>query len=111
MEGKTAIQYVGNSPVYLDDFGSECERSCKGSLHLLPNKVRLISEDELKHIREKRPDISKLVKELPKPKQEIKEEAKAEEVESASTEEEPKEDEAEDTHEDSGVEDHTEDET
>ena len=65
---KTPIQYVGNSPLYLDDFGDDCERSCKGSLHLLPKKLIQVTDQELKHIKEKRPDVFKQLRVLPKPK-------------------------------------------
>ena len=47
------VKYTGKSPEYLDGFPEKCERSCKGAIHLLPNALRDITDDELKYIRKK----------------------------------------------------------
>jgi hypothetical protein len=51
------VKYTGKSPEYLDGFPEECKRSCKGAIHLLPNALRDITEDEYKYIRKKYPKL------------------------------------------------------
>jgi hypothetical protein len=51
------VKYTGKSPEYLDGFPKECKRSCKGAIHLLPNALKDITEDELKFIRKKYPKL------------------------------------------------------
>ena len=60
------VKYTGKSPEYLDGFPEKCERSCKGAIHLLPNALKDITEDEYKHIRKKYPKLKLTV--VPKEK-------------------------------------------
>jgi hypothetical protein len=60
------VKYTGKTPEYPDGFPEKCERSCKGAIHLLPQRQLDITEDELKFIRKKYPKL-KLV-EVPKEK-------------------------------------------
>ena len=64
------VKYTGKTPEYLDDFPKDCERSCKGSLHLLPNAQKEISDDELKHLKKKYPKLKVVL--VPKEKPAIK---------------------------------------
>lgn len=62
------IQYMGDSPAFVDDFAKGCERSCKGSLHLFPKRLLKVTDDELEHLKSKRKDIFRNIKVLPKTK-------------------------------------------
>lgn len=64
------IRYTGNIPEYIDSFPKDCERSCKGSLHLLPNALKDISDDEYEYIKKKYPKMRLMV--VPKEKPAIK---------------------------------------
>ena len=48
---KLLINYYGDHPVYIEGFSKECERSCRGALHVLPKKVMTITNDEYAHIK------------------------------------------------------------
>ena len=48
---KLLVLYFGDGPVYIEGFSKECERSCKGALHLLPKKNTSITKDEYEHIK------------------------------------------------------------
>jgi len=60
------IQYMGDSPAFVDDFSKSCERSCKGSLHLFPKRLVKVTNDELEHLKTERKDIFKSIRVLPK---------------------------------------------
>ncbi len=47
---KKLIIYYGDSPEYVEGFPKGCERSCKGSLHVLPRKAVTVTSDEYDHI-------------------------------------------------------------
>lgn len=64
------VKYTGNTPEYIDSFPKDCERSCKGSLHLLPNALKDISDDEYEYIKKKYPKMRLMV--VPKEKPTIK---------------------------------------
>ncbi len=64
------VKYTGNVPEYIDGFPKDCERSCKGSLHLLPNALKDISDDEYDYIKKTYPKMRLMV--LPKEKPAIK---------------------------------------
>ena len=64
------VKYTGNTPEYIDSFPKDCERSCKGSLHLLPNAFKDISDDEYEYIKKKYPKMRLMV--VPKEKPSIK---------------------------------------
>jgi len=82
----------------IDDFGSEVERSSKGSLHFHPNSIKSITDSEWEHIQEEHPDLAaglqvitpvvkpakKAIK-LPTPSEIVKLVKKAEEVSLPST--------------------------
>ena len=87
---KKLIAYYGDSPEYVDDFPKDCERSCKGSLHLIPRKPTTVTEGELKHLKEEHPKlrlrvIAEKAPEDPKPKKDVKD-AKKPETKSEKTE-------------------------
>jgi hypothetical protein len=41
---------VGMLPFQVDDFGKDCERSCKGALYLRPSATRRVTQAELDHL-------------------------------------------------------------
>lgn len=47
------IVYHGQVPVYVEKFPSDCERTRKGSLHLLPRKKVTVTDGEWEHIQKK----------------------------------------------------------
>lgn len=47
---KKLVVYMGDSPVYVEGFPAGCERSCEGSIHLLPRKHVTITDGEHAHI-------------------------------------------------------------
>lgn len=59
------IQYMGDSPAFVDDFSKSCERSCTGSLHLFPKRLVKVTDDELEHLKKKRKDIFRSIRVLP----------------------------------------------
>jgi hypothetical protein len=61
------VRYSGKSPEYLDSFPKDCERSCKGAIHLLPNTLRDISDDEYNYIKKKYPKMKLTVVPTQKP--------------------------------------------
>lgn len=80
---KKLIAYYGDSPEYVDDFPKDCERSCKGSMHLIPRKPITATEGELKHLKEKHKNlrikiIAEKAPEDPKPKEDVKDAKKPE---------------------------------
>jgi len=48
---------LGTPPRQVDDFKGDCERSVKGALHFHPESTRIISKDELAHIKEHHRDF------------------------------------------------------
>ena len=64
------VKYTGNIPEYIDSFPKGCERSCKGSLHLLPNALKDITDGEYEYIKKKYPKMRLMV--VPKEKPAIK---------------------------------------
>lgn len=64
------VKYTGNVPEYCDGFPKDCERSCKGSIHLLPNALREITDGEYEFIKNKYPKMRLMV--VPKEKPSIK---------------------------------------
>ena len=48
---KKLIAYYGDSPVHVEGFPSDCARSCKGSVHVLPRTPTTVTEDEYEHIK------------------------------------------------------------
>lgn len=50
---KKLIVYHGDSPVQVEGFPKECERSCEGALHINPGKHKTVTDGEFKHIQEK----------------------------------------------------------
>jgi hypothetical protein len=59
---KKLIAYYGDCPEYVEGFTSDCERSCEGSLHLLPRKTMTVTADELEFIKAKMPHIFKKIR-------------------------------------------------
>ena len=51
------VKYSGNTPQYIDGFPKNCERSCKGAIHLLPNALRKITDDEYAYIKKEYSDL------------------------------------------------------
>lgn len=47
---KVKLQYVGKYPEYIS-FPDGCERSCKGSLYLLPGRIKEVSKQEYEHLK------------------------------------------------------------
>ena len=64
------IKFTGKSPAYIDAFPKGCERSCEGSIHLLPNAQKDVTDDELAFIRKSRPELK--VTEVPAVKPSVK---------------------------------------
>jgi len=62
------VRYSGNTPQYIDSFPKDCERSCKGSLHLLPNALKDITDGEFDFIKKTFPKMRLLVVPVEKPK-------------------------------------------
>lgn len=89
------IQYMGDSPVFIDDFKKGCERSCKGSLHLFPKRLIRVTDGELEHLKDSRKDVFKDLrvypKEVPKDEAKPKQSAEAENSESSPKSEEKSE--------------------
>lgn len=44
------VTYIGPSPVSFINFPEDCERTCKGSIHFLPNQQKIISDSEYESI-------------------------------------------------------------
>ena len=63
---KLLINYFGDTPIYVEGFSEECERSCKGSLHVLPRKIKTITLDEYEYIKLKYSHIVKKIRVLAK---------------------------------------------
>ena len=59
---KFLIHYRGDSPVCVEGFKEGCQRSCTGALHLTPKNHRTVTEDELKHIKDKYAWVSKFIR-------------------------------------------------
>ena len=53
---KIKLQYVGKYPEYIS-FPDGCERSCKGSLYLLPGRIKEVTSDEYKHLKNHHKDL------------------------------------------------------
>lgn len=50
---KFLIVYYGDAPECVEGFSKDCKRSCKGAIHLNPGRQVTVTEDELKHIKER----------------------------------------------------------
>jgi len=53
----TVVVRTGLLPQQVEDFPEDCERSCKGALHLKPGTT-LMTDGELAHIRKSRPELN-----------------------------------------------------
>ena len=51
------LQFLGKSPIDFDGFPKKVERTFSGALHLKPNKVYEISEQEYSCIKKARPEL------------------------------------------------------
>ena len=47
---KKLVVYYGDSPVCVEGFSKDCQRSVEGSIHILPGKPKTVTDDEFKHI-------------------------------------------------------------
>jgi len=81
---KKLIYYYGDSPVNVEGFSANCERSRKGALHLLRGRPITITDDEYAHIEKDYkwalPKI-RIVAQITESKEEKKVEVKKEKVE------------------------------
>jgi len=53
------VMYQGKSPVCVEDFPSDSERSVKGALHLRPGRSLELTDDEYAYIMANRQDLKK----------------------------------------------------
>lgn len=59
---KYLLVYYGDTPLFVEGFSGKCERSCTGSLHLLPRRPVTVTEDELTHLKVHYPHLIKFIK-------------------------------------------------
>jgi len=90
---KVKIQYLGKMPEYLEDFPEGCNRSVKGSVHLVPKVMKIVSRDEYLHIKETKPELAKMIRLIDERKAVVKEVKKPKVEVKTETEEKPKTDE------------------
>ena len=76
---KKLIVYYGDAPVYAEGFCKDCDRSCKGALHILPRKKMEVTDGEYEHLVKKYPHVMPKLRVMA----EMKAEAKPEAVEEA----------------------------
>ena len=51
------VQYLGQSPVDVDGFPANIQRTFSGALHLMPGRVYVLSAGEYAHIKKVRPEL------------------------------------------------------
>lgn len=61
MKTKVVATPAAFLPVQIEGFPEDCERTRKGALHLRPATVENLSEGEVAHIKEKYPDVHRLL--------------------------------------------------
>ena len=53
---KVKLQYVGKYPEYIS-FPDGCERSCEGSLYLLPGRLKEVTKQEYEYLKKHHSDL------------------------------------------------------
>ena len=80
---KKLIIYYGDNPLCLEGFPKECQRTCDGSLHILPRKNKTLSDGEYEWLKKKHPEAMANVRVLAEHKEEPKKKALPAKVESS----------------------------
>jgi len=54
---KKLILYQGPTPVQVEGFPDDAQRSVEGSLHMIPRQTKEVTEDEYAYMVAQRPDL------------------------------------------------------